>query len=340
MMTSQLHRLLLVCLLLLSAMILAACGPLTFTVGAEAHRELEPTVVEADGHLFSDRIAIVDVSGLLLNSTKPGIIRPGENPVGLLKEKLEAARFDPRVKGIILRLNTPGGGVTASDAMYREVLRFKQQTHKPVVALLMDVAASGGYYLACSADAIVTYPTSVTGSIGVIVQTMSFKPALNRWGIEAEAITSGPNKDVASPLSQMTIEHRAVLHALVDDFYARFLKVVRQARPNIPPERFAELTDGRIISGREAVAAGLADAIGDIYDAQALVMKMAHIRHADLVLYHRPLEYVGSPYAQTPVSGGTQINLAQINLEESASGLTSGFYYLWQPGLSWVAPSP
>ena len=99
----------------------------------------------------------------------------------------------------MLRLNTPGGGVTASDIMYREVQRFRRDTGKPVVALMQDVAASGGYYLACSADHIVAHPTTVTGSIGVIIQTVSLGPALERLGIETDAITSGDLKDSGNP---------------------------------------------------------------------------------------------------------------------------------------------
>lgn len=330
-------RLALVAALLVSLVALVGCGPTTITLGTPPdHNRLKANLVESDGGWSNDQVAIVDVSGMIFNGAKPGLLSQGENPVALLQEKLQAAR-DKRVRAVILRLNTPGGTVTASDAMYREVKRFKQETGKPVVALMMDVTASGGYYLACSADEIVTYPTSVTGSIGVIMQLVTVKGALGKLGIQTEAITSGPNKDIASPFGTLTDEQRAILHGMVDDFYRRFVGVVKEARPKIPAERFASLTDGRVLTGEQAVAAGLADRAGDLHDAFALAKSKAGLTKADLVVYRRPFDYVNSPYAAAPVSGsaggGTQINLAQINIAELFPEGSAGFYYLWQPDM-------
>lgn len=322
------------------AVCLGGCGPVHFAVGVSpGDQRLTSTVVEPDGHWSSDRVAVIDITGLIVNSPKPGLIQRGENPVSELHEKLREAAGDRRVKAVILRMNTPGGGVTASDAMYRDVQRFRDETGKPVVALMMDVTASGGYYVACAADRIVTYPTSVVGSIGVIVQTISVKPALSKIGIQAESLTSGKNKDAGSPLSVLTDDHREVLQGLVDDYYARFVNIVREARPNIPPDRFADLTDGRVLSGEQAAALGMADQVGDLTDAKKLAIELAGIDHADMVIYHRQLEYVGSPYAaapNTPANGGpptTQINLMQLNLSGGLPGFDSpvGVYYLWRP---------
>lgn len=314
------------------------CGPMTFVVGVTpGDQALESTVVqEADGWT-RDRIAVIDVSGMIINARTPGLLSAGENPVSTFREELDAAAEDRRVKAVILRLNTPGGAVTASDAMYRDVLRFKEMTGKPVVILMMDVAASGGYYLACAGDEIVAYPTTVTGSIGVIIQTVSLQPALSRIGITAEALTSGDNKDAGSPFGEMTEAHRAVLQGLVDEFYARFTSVVRAARPGIPADRFAEVTDGRVVSGERALEVGLVDSLGDLDDAFARAMDLAGVADAHLVVYHRSLEYVGSPYASAPGGmphpGSSQINLLQLNLGGSLGGLGSpaGFYYLWRP---------
>ncbi|MCX5658762.1 MAG: signal peptide peptidase SppA [Planctomycetota bacterium] len=319
--------------ILLALLALAGCGPMTVTLGTPPnHNRIAANVVETDGGWRNEQVAIVDVTGMIHNSAKPGLLSQGENPVALLQEKLEAA-CDKRVRAVILRLNTPGGTVTASDAMYREVKRFKKETGKPVVALMMDVTASGGYYLACSADEIVAYPTSVTGSIGVIMQLVTVKGALGKLGIGTEAITSGPNKDIASPFGTLTDEQRAILRGMVDDFYRRFVAIVKEARPKIPADRFASLTDGRVVTGEQAAAAGLADSVGDLHDAFALAKKMAGLTKADLVVYRRPFDYVNSPYASTPVGAGTQINLAQINIAETLPEGSAGFYYLWQPDL-------
>ncbi len=314
---------------------LTACGPLTITLGVPPnHNMLEGNLVEPGTGFSPDRVAIIDVSGTIYDSNKPGLFTTGENPVAFFQEKLRAAKNDAKVKAVILRLNTPGGTVTASDEMYREVLRFKQETHKPVVGLMMDVTASGGYYLACSSDQIVTYPTTITGSIGVIAELLNVKSALNRIGIETNDIVSGPNKDAGSPFATLTPEQRAIFQGLVDDFYHRFLTVVRTGRPNIPPDQFAQLTDGRVVTGEKAVTVGLADQVGDLHDAFELAQKMAGIKHADLIMYRRPLEWVNSPYAaQAPNlnAGMTQINFAQINLQSMAAESPMGFFYLWQP---------
>ncbi len=306
---------------------------MTFVVGVTpGDQKLSVKNVESQRGARGQRVAIVDVSGLIMNANRAGLLRKGENPVSLLHEKLEMARQDDRVKAVILRLNTPGGTVTASDAMYREIRRFRQRTGKPVVALMMDVAASGGYYLACATDEIVAYPTTVTGSIGVIVQTMTFKTALNRIGVHTDAITSGPNKDAGSLLGHLTPEKRAVLQSLVDDFYARFLGVVREARPKITD--FEMATDGRVFSGDQALETGLVDRVGDLHDAFARARELAGIEKADLVIYHRPLHYVGSPYATAAPAGGpsTEINLAQINLHHTFADAPVGFFYVW-PGV-------
>jgi len=319
---------------------MTGCGPIQFAVGVSpGDQKLQTTTVTSDGHWFSPQVAVIDISGVIMNAPKPGLIQRGKNPVSDLHEKLQQAREDDRVKAVVLRLNTPGGGVTASDAMYRDILRFKQDTGKPVVALMMDVTASGGYYVACAADQIVTYPTSVVGSIGVIVQTISVKPALAKIGIHAEAMTSGKNKDAGSPLSTLTEDHRKMLQGLVDDYYARFVNLVREARPGIPADRFDDLTDGRVLSGEQAAALGLADRIGDIIDAGDLAAELAGLEHADMIVYHRRLEYVGSPYAQSPSTSGTttstQINLMQLNMTGALPGFDApvGVYYLWRPDL-------
>lgn len=318
--------------LALVGLLAAGCGPLTLTLGTPPDRNrLVPNVVGSDGGCRSPRVAVVDVSGMIFNASRPGLLSAGENPVALLQEKLQAAR-DPRIKAVVLRLNTPGGGVTASDAMYREVLRFRRETGKPVVALMMDVTASGGYYLACAADEIVAYPTSVTGSIGVIMQIVSVKAALGRLGIQTEAITSGPNKEIASPLSTLTDEQRAILRGMVDDFYKRFVGVVKEARPGIPAAKLAELTDGRVLTGAQAVDAGLADRAGDLHDAFARAKARAGLKRAEMVAFRRPFDYVNSPYAAAgALPGGTQINVAQINIADAMPEGPVGFFYLWMP---------
>ena len=319
---------------------ISACGPLTFVVGlTPGGHKLAETAVRPSGRWFAPQVVIIDVSGVIRNASKYNLLDQQQNPVSALHEKLEKARNDRSVKAVILRLNSPGGTVAASDSMYRMVKKFKEESQKPVVALMTDLTASGAYYLACACDKIVAQPAGITGSIGVIVQTVSLKPALTRIGIHTEAITTGPNKTVGSPLTTLTAEHRTVLRSLVDDFYDRFLDVVRAARPMIPSEVFDQVTDGRVVTGRQSIELGLADLAGDLDDAFDLAKQLTQLDHANLVLYHRRTDYVGSPYtvpdsrAALTGTANIQINLAQINLPGTLAQPLVEFYYLWQPDL-------
>ncbi|MEM9251852.1 MAG: signal peptide peptidase SppA [Planctomycetota bacterium] len=320
-------------LALLTLGVLAGCGPTTLVIGVTpGDQRLKKTVVSEDGQRGGPEVAIVDVEGLIINAQRRGLLRAGENPVATLQEKLNAAAEDDRVVAVILRVNSPGGTVTASDVMYREIERFRRHSGKPVVALMMDVAASGGYYVALAADEIVAHPTTITGSVGVILQTISVEPALARLGVQTDAIKSGPNKDAGSPLSTMSPEQRATLQAMVDDFYARFVERVEAGRPGIEASDMPTVTDGRVVSGEAAAAMGMVDRLGDVYDALAAAADRAGVASADLVVYHRPLQYVASPYAAAPgqPAGSTQVNLAQINLDAGVpASLPAGAYYLW-----------
>lgn len=320
-------------------LLFVGCGPTTFVVGVTpGDQRMATTVIEPAETRTRDRVAVIDVSGMILNARIPGLLSEGENPVSVFHEQLEKAAKDKYVRSVVLRLNTPGGAVAASDMMYRDVLDFKKATGKPVVVVMMDVAASGGYYLACAGDHIVAYPSTVTASIGVIFQTMSLQPALSNIGIQTEAITSGPNKAAGSPLSELTDGHRAVYQEMVDTFYADFTGIVRSARPKISEANFKEVTDGRVVTGRRAFEVGLVDELGDLYDGFAKAKALAGIKDASLVRYHRPLSYVGSPYAsggdREPQVSSTQVNLLQFNLDGGLGGVPSScFYYVWLPGV-------
>jgi protease-4 len=158
--------------LLAATMLIVGCSP---TGGYKitpipADQTLKEEIVYRCPGFVSDRIAIIDISGVLMNAHSPSLFAPGEHSVSLAVEKLAAAVEDSRDKAVILRINSPGGSVTASDTIYQEILAFKKRTCKPVVAYFQDVAASGAYYLACASDEIIAQRTSVTGSIGVIMQ--------------------------------------------------------------------------------------------------------------------------------------------------------------------------
>ncbi len=279
----------------------------------------------------SAKIALIDVKGMIVDAERGRFLGRVENPVARFSEALHRAEFDSKVKAVIVRVNSPGGTVTASDMMYRETVEFKKRSSKPVVILMGEVAASGGYYLSCAGDEIIAYPTTVTGSIGVIIQTFNFAEGMAKIGIKADAITSGPNKAAGSPFEPMSREHRALLQGIVDEFYGNFVDVVVENRPTVSTDDLTQITDGRVVTGKRAVEVGLADRLGDLRTAFESSKQRADVTVARLVKYHRPLEYVGSPYAAAPAQpAGHQINLVQLNLPDWPYENT-GFYYLWDP---------
>ena len=291
---------------------------------------LTETVVAADGGLFvTDKIVIIDVDGMLLNRRNPGMFG-GENPVSLFVEKIDRVEIDPRVKAVVLRINSPGGGVTASDIMYHRLMRLRAKRKIPVVAVLEDVAASGGYYVACGADTIVAHPTTVTGSIGVLVQTISFAGTMKLLGIEARAVVSGEHKDMASPLSPLEDEDIAILQGIVDEFYGRFLDVVASARPKLTREQVEALADGRVFTGMAALENGLVDKLAYTDDAVVLAKALSGARKVKVVIYHRPVGYRANVYSAAPgPPTAPQVNLDNITAPNILSAAQPQFLYLW-----------
>ena len=300
-----------------------------------ADQTLKETAVGGDQAWAADKIAIVDLDGLIVNQRMTGWFGSGENPVSLLAEKLDKAGADARVKAVVLRINSPGGTVLASEVAYDMVRRFRQRSGKPVIACIADVGASGGYYVACAGDRIVAQPASITGSIGVIIQTVSFAGTMRLLGITADAVTSGPHKEMGSPLKPLSEEDRKLFQGMVDQFYGRFVDVVARSRTKLPREKVRELADGRVYTGQQALELGLVDQLGDMELAMDEAKKAARLTRARLVMYHRPLGYRGNAYAQTPAPAPvSQVNLINVECPELMTLRRPAFLYLWTTDLS------
>jgi protease-4 len=251
---------------------------------------------------------------------------------------MNKAAADKSVKAVVLRVNSPGGTVTASDLMYEVVNDFRNTSHKPVVAATQEVAASGGYYVACGADQIVAHPTSVVGSIGVIFSTFEIEQMMDKIGVRNEAIKSGPLKDMGSPFKAMRPDEREVMQGMVNDYYARFVEIVKTRRNITDPDRVKQVTDGRVFTGTRAVELGLADRAGSLNDALDLARELGKAKGAKAVIFKRPYGYGGSIYAETQMGPPTAESGAgggamRLELPGYQRVLPGGFYYLWQPGL-------
>lgn len=293
--------------------------------------KLDEVRVQGGSGWAGQKIAIIEVEGMLINARGGGLIGPSENKLSLFTQELDRAAVDDSVKAVVLRINSPGGTVTCSDTMYETLKRFRANTHKPVVASAQEVCASGAYYLACGSDVIVACPTSVVGSIGVIMQTLDLSTAMAKLGIRSESITSGPMKDMGSPFKPLDPSARAVMQGMIDDYYHRFVGVVKANRKDVSdPQKLQIATDGRVFSGEQAVTFGLVDRLGRLEDAIDIAREMSHSPNATVVMYKRPYGYRGTIYADEQVPN-PQSNVLTLQLPESDMFLPRGFYYLWQP---------
>jgi len=293
---------------------------------------LKETVVQADPGWVTSKIALIDVTGLIMNAEGGGLFSSGDNPVSFFAEKLQRAEKDKKVKAVVLRLNSPGGTVQASEAMSKMLADFRTRSGKPVIACITDVGASGAYHLACGAQRIVAQPSSITGSIGVIIQTVSFAGTMEKIGISAEAITSGKLKDMGSPLKDLTDAERQVFRAMVAEFYDDFVKVVAAGR-KLDEVRVRRLADGRVYTGEQALKVGLVDELGFVDDAIARAKSAAKVSKARVVMYHRPLGYRANAYSSFGGAPTMQLNMVNIDLGQMALLRRPNFLYLWTTDL-------
>ena len=273
------------------------------------------------------RIAVVDIDGPLFNMNLTGLGSLGENPVGMFHEKLSAVAAQPQVAAVVLRINSPGGSVAATDLMAHELARFRGISGVPVVACLMDLGTGGAYYLAAGADRIVALPTTVTGGIGVIINLFNLRETMATINILGQSVKAGEYIDVGTSTDAMTDEGRAMVQQIADQFHQRFIQQVRMNRPVAPA---AEVFDGRILTGPQAMDAGLVDRVGYLDDALQLARDQAGCPQARAVIYHRREDKVRSPYAITP-NVPLQGNLFPISLPGLDRSRLPTFLYMWQP---------
>ncbi len=225
---------------------------------------------EREGSLWGgEKIAVIEVRGIILDPQP-------------IVEKLVKLRKNENVKAIVLRIDSPGGGVGPAQEIFAEVKKVQKQ--KKVLVSMGSVAASGGYYIACGADKIMANPGSITGSIGVIVESLNVEELLRKLGLRSMVVKSGKHKDLGSPLRPMTEEERKLLQGVLDSVHEQFIRAVAEGR-KLPVEKVRELADGRIFSGEQARELGLVDELGNLEDTLALAATLAGIRGEPEIIY-------------------------------------------------------
>jgi protease-4 len=218
---------------------------------------------------FGDKIAIVEVKGVITQSS--GII-----------EELQQYLEDDGVKAIILRIDSPGGGVGPAQEIYREIIKIKSK--KKVVTSMGSVAASGGYYIACASNLIVANPGTITGSIGVIMEFSNFEELLKKIGIKGVVLKSGEHKDIGSPFREMTPEEKRIMQEVLDNVHQQFIQAVADGR-KLDRSKVVQIADGRIFTGEQAKNLGLVDQMGNLQDTIDITAKMVGIEGKPNVLY-------------------------------------------------------
>ena len=253
----------------------------------------------------------------------------GEQPsvVSRLHEALSLAAADPMVKGLVLRIRSPGGGVAASETLYHLISDWKQQTHKPVVAFLQGIAASGGYYVAMAAVHVMAHPSAVTGSIGVIMPGYNMSGLMERFGLADQSFTSGAFKDAGSPLRPMREDERAQLQSVIDDLHGGFMDVVDSGRPDLDRSSVEKLSDGRIFSARQALAEGLVDEIGHLADAIERARQIAGAPNARVITYREGGQSADNIYSNISSAAPSPVEFNVLSM--GVHKIPAGFYYLW-----------
>lgn len=225
-----------------------------------------------------EKISVIKLEGIISDSAGGSFIREITSSNFALDLISKAAK-DPNVKGIVLRINSPGGTVAASQEIYQAVLKAKKK--KPVVITMGDVAASGGYYIASAGDTIFANPGTLTGSIGVITSYLNFHDLLNKIGVKGVTFKSGEFKDIGNPTRPITEQEKKILQAILDDSYKQFIGDVAKGR-NMPKEKIALLAKGLIYTGAQAKKVGLVDYLGDYSKAIKHTQILAKKRFPEL----------------------------------------------------------
>jgi protease-4 len=251
------------------------------TTGAEQHWEEE--IVEGSGH---DKIVQLFVDGVI--AQEPGYF--GSFSSGEFISQLHQAMLDDSVKGVVIRVNSPGGEVVASDEIHNKIKQL-QEKGKPVVVSMGSVAASGGYYISAPADYIFANPATLTGSLGVIFSIPNYQDTAKWIGYKEHVIKSGPFKDIGNPLRDMSPSEQKIFKDLVDESYQRFVDVISQGR-RLPRDQVLKIADGRVYSGRQAKELKLIDEFGSLEDATQYTKKKLGLEEAAIVKYVAPTDFV------------------------------------------------
>ena len=276
-----------------------------------------------------EKILLIDIDGPISNRPKKTLVgfRSDTGMVDRIREILKKAEKDKNIKGILLRVNSPGGTVTSSDIIYHEIKSFKERLKIKVYVSVIDVAASGGYYVALAGDSIMVHPTSLVGSIGVLALKLNLEGLMDKVGVEWEVVKSSKKKDFMSPFRPLTKEERELFQETIDRYYDRFVDLVVLNRDGLDVNEVRALADGRVYNARQALNNHLVDSIGYLKDLVELAKKELDQPDLKVVTYSRPREYKSNYYSS--MGSTPKINLINLDLGFDWNQISPQFLFLW-----------
>lgn len=293
---------------------------------------LKESVLEGEG---KEKVLVIPVEGTISDRAERGLLRSRAGMVRRIMAHLDKARQDDQVKAILLKVDSPGGPVTAADLIYHELMEFKKKTGKKIVVSMMNVAASGGYYVSLPADLILAHPTTITGSVGVIFMRPQVNELMGKAGVAMRVTKTGANKDMGSPFRDMSEEEQTLFQSMMDRLADRFFSLVQEHR-HLTPEALATVKTARVFLADEAKSLGLIDEVGYLSDAVAAARRLAGLSGDAKVVIYRQGE---SPDDNIYNSAGTQSDIpdgapASIGISTLLVLPESGFYYQWPVSLA------
>ena len=289
---------------------------------------LKETVLEGEG---TEKILLIDLQGMI-NNQKDQAFTGATTALGMVeqvREIISKAAKDDDIKALLIKINSPGGTVTASDIILHELVAYKKKYEIPVYVHVMDLAASGGYYIALAGDEIIAHPTSLIGSIGVIALKVNMENLMEKIGLDWEVVKSGDKKDFMSPFRSFTVEERKLFQNTIDNFHIRFVTIIAENRKELDINEVKPLADGRVYDSKQAMDLKLIDGIGYISDTVERVRVKLENPDLKVVTYQRQGDYKSNLYSISPQP--PTFNLINLDLGLDKSTLSPYFLYFWMP---------
>jgi protease-4 len=307
------------------AIIITGCATINF---GPSLSELKEVTIEGEG---PGKILLVNVDGVINNQKDRSF---SGNPLKLgmvekIKSILEKAEKDDEIKALLIKINSPGGTVTASDIILHLLNTYKESSKVRIYIQVMDLAASGGYYIALAGDEIIAHPTSLIGSIGVIALKVNLQELMAKIGVSWEIVKSGDKKDFMSPFRSFTKEERELFQGAIDKLHNRFVTLIAKNRSALDISQIRPLADGRVFDAEQAKDLKLIDHIGYVTDTVQRIKSDLNNSNLKLVTYHRNNDFQGNIYSQ--LQKPTSFNLINLDLGFNPNALSPYFLYIWSP---------